>query len=293
MDIRQFYYYWKGIFFGFPNAIRRRIFGYDNPRHGSGKNIDQDFMYALEGVERFEVITSKTSGTFSFEGKKVLELGPGPDLYSGIVYLARGASRFLAIDRFPLATLPKKEALAEVSLEIKNRSGNFFEHALSSIENKEIFSYQKVEAEESSMEIKETFDIIVSRAACEHFFDPEQVFRELFTLLAPGGVMIHEIDFQTHNRFVKKEDPLNIYRYSEWVYRSFLAFPGSPNRFLQDDYRNFCEHIGYNEIRLTPFLKCSREYTKEVRLYLASPYQEKPLEDIETLATILTAKKPV
>lgn len=288
----QYWYFLKGIFFGFPNAIRRRIFGYGNPRYGSGKNIDRDLLYALEGVERFEVVASQIFEKFSFEGKRILEIGPGPDLYSGIAYLSRGASRFLAIDRFPLTSLPKRKLFSAISPEIKNRFGHFFQKTVSSIENEGIFSYRQIVAEEASSILPETFDIIVSRAACEHFSDPKKVFGELFALLVPGGMMIHEIDFQTHNRFVKKNDPLNIYRYSENLYRNILAFPGSPNRFLMDDYRRWCKEIGYNPIHFFPLLKYPRERIENIRPFLALPYQERSPEDLETLAVILIAQKP-
>jgi hypothetical protein len=58
--------------------------------------------------------------------------------------------------------------------------------------------------------------------------------------------MVHHIDAQTHMRWFRDHDPLNILRYSDSVYRRLLDFPGAPNRLRASEYQRFAAESGWS-----------------------------------------------
>src|SRR4051812_25970991 len=87
--------YAAGLLMGTANTIRHRRQGYVNPRPFDPADVDRTLDYAHEIVERLEA-----RGSIDWIGKRVLELGPGSDLTTGAIMLARGASSYMAVDMF-------------------------------------------------------------------------------------------------------------------------------------------------------------------------------------------------
>jgi hypothetical protein len=59
--------------------------------------------------------------------------------------------------------------------------------------------------------------------------------------------MVLLIDLQTHSRWIRQKDPINIYRYPQWIYRLF-AFRGIPNRVRPYQYKAACERHGWSNV---------------------------------------------
>jgi hypothetical protein len=94
-------------------------------------------------------------------------------------------------------------------------------------------------------------DVVFSNAAFEHFDKVEAVVRGLSKAVAKGGVIIAEIDLQTHSRWIRDADPNNIYRYPDWLYNMF-RFAGAPNRLRPADYRAYFESSGWTDVEIRP-----------------------------------------
>ena len=58
--------------------------------------------------------------------------------------------------------------------------------------------------------------------------------------------MVHHIDGQTHMRWFRDHDPLNILRYPDTVYSRLLDFPGAPNRLRASDYQRLALQAGWS-----------------------------------------------
>jgi len=117
--MRNFLFYWFGLLVGAANGFRRRIFGYGHPRPIAVGDVEKNIDYDRSVVEGFERRLRDYLGEeWPFEGKRTLEIGPGPDMGTGILLLAKGAVQYTAVDRFSLLEAPRdfyvalQEALA-------------------------------------------------------------------------------------------------------------------------------------------------------------------------------------
>ncbi|HEX5043588.1 MAG TPA: methyltransferase domain-containing protein [Candidatus Polarisedimenticolaceae bacterium] len=212
----------SGLVAGTANTLRHRLQGYRRPRRFPNDDYDRAFAHAFEVVDRWQ-----ERGRIDPTGRRVLEIGPGSDLGTGAVLLSRGAASYTAVDRFDLASSAPKE--------FYRRFGNALPEAL-------VFVCDRFP---DLPRITGPFDLVVSNATLEHLEDVATLFVRLRQLLVGGGRMVHHVDAKTHMRWFERVDPLNIYRYSDTVYRTLLDFPGAPNRLLAGDYVDAARSAGF------------------------------------------------
>ena len=84
------------------------------------------------------------------------------------------------------------------------------------------------------------FDCIVSRAVLEHLYDPLAALDDMAASLAPGGVLIHRIDFRDHGMFAG-HNPLTYLTIPDSLYRAMTRGSGRPNRLLLPAWRDWLE----------------------------------------------------
>jgi len=94
-------------------------------------------------------------------------------------------------------------------------------------------------------------DIVFSNAAFEHIEDVEKAVRQLTRVVKAGGMLVAEVDLRTHSRWIRDQDPNNIYRYSDPIYRLF-RFSGIPNRIRPEQYRQYLAVNGWINIEIAP-----------------------------------------
>ncbi len=76
------------------------IIGYKTPCPFSTKEIESSVSYCLRVVKNWEkALKVYEINQNPFVGKHVVEIGPGPDLGTGIIILALGAKSYTAIDK--------------------------------------------------------------------------------------------------------------------------------------------------------------------------------------------------
>ncbi|EHJ48104.1 Methyltransferase type 12 [Solidesulfovibrio carbinoliphilus subsp. oakridgensis] len=76
-----------------------------------------------------------------------------------------------------------------------------------------------------------SIDLVVSNSVLEHVADPGALFADLGRLLAPGGVMLHRVDYRDH--FFKY--PFHFLLFSKFAWKWFLN-PGDLPRWRLDDH---------------------------------------------------------
>jgi hypothetical protein len=113
------------------------------------------------------------------------------------------------------------------------------------------------------------------------------VFTRLRELAAPGARMAHHVDGQTHMRFIKQADPLNILRYGERVYRKALSFPGAPNRLRGSDFELLAGRAGWSNVAIIPGRVADPAYLRWVRV--APQYRSVPDLGVLTFTVIADA----
>jgi len=83
-------------------------------------------------------------------------------------------------------------------------------------------------------------DLIVSNSVLEHVRDPLACFRECFRVLAPGGAMLHQVDYRDH--FFKY--PFQFLTFSQAVWDNLLD-PGDLPRHRLDDHLDALARGGF------------------------------------------------
>jgi len=257
-----------GLTMGTTNAVRHRLEGYVNPRPFSATDVPRTIRHAVEVVDRLQ-----GHGEIDWQGKRVLELGPGSDLSTGAVILSRGSTSYRAIDRFD------NRYQADPSL--YQRLGE----ALNSAVLEERLEFTQARFPGLS-DVRGRYDVIASNATLEHIEEIPKVFQGLRRLAAPGARMVHHIDGQTHMRWIKDVDPLNILRYSDFTYNHLLTFPGVPNRLRADDYIDAARSAGWSSVKVIGDVAADTCYLAKVRL--AKRYRRR-IERLRLLTFTLVA----
>lgn len=237
-----------GVAMGTANTVRHRYRGYVNPRPFSAADVDRTIRHAQEVVDRLE-----RHGAIDWAGRRVLEVGPGSDLSTGALIVARGAASYRAIDLFDNTGQADPALYAELG----RRLGAPVDVAALEFT---LASFPGLG------EVDGAYDTIVSNATLEHVEDVGGLFASLRRLAAPGARMVHHIDGQTHMRWIKDVDPLNILRYSDRTYGRLLDFPGAPNRLRAEHYVQAAQASGWGEATIVPDVRADAGYLERTRL---------------------------
>ena len=278
--IKNIFWWWTGLFILILNKPRHALQGYTRPRAFSVNEFDKAVDYDLEVVRDWAFYWAKYQGVGAdWKGHRVLELGPGADFGVGITLLASGAASYHALDAHLLAPTAPDE-LYEVLAERLNKNIAGFKNKIHYVcdKNFDVTQFRDV-----------GIDLIMSNAAFEHFDDVEKTIKQMSEIVQPGGVLIAEVDLQTHSRWIRDADPLNIYRYSEWLYR-LLSFSGTPNRVRPASYRQWLEKYGWNNIVIYPKLTIPKDAAEAVRDGLIKDFKKEG-ESLGWLSFVVCAAK--
>lgn len=285
-----------GLFLRLINKVRHLLMGYTSPRPATKiRDFARDAAYTLTVVRNWEHALREYTGEASpFRGKHVLELGPGPDLGTGIVILALGAASFTAIDKYRL---------------ISGRSTGFYQALFGRLRdfpdahkarqawyqfqrNRScaIFSYLHSPAFRLKERLRRKYDLLVSQAVLEHIDDIEAIFTVIKAKLGNNACMVHEVDLGTHTRWLRDADPLNLLRYPQGIY-NLLKFSGAPNRLRMSDYHTILQKSGYRNIRAVPLTRVEDAYLQRVNPALAGRFRGYSAEDLAVRSFHLLAGK--
>jgi SAM-dependent methyltransferase len=232
------FYYMAGIGFLAAAKIKHGLAGYTTPKPFPISEVDRCIDYDTETAESLLKYLRAYGG--DIRGAQVLELGPGSDLGLGHYLISKGAARYSAMDCHGLAWKTPPSFYARLS------------HRLGITLRTDLVNYVvRPDFDLSKAFEPASIDVVLSNAAFEHFDDMESTARQLAIVVKPGGKLIANIDLQTHSRWIREQDPNNIYRYPEWLYRMF-RFPGQPNRVRPYEYQKFFMNAGWIDVTLTP-----------------------------------------
>jgi SAM-dependent methyltransferase len=255
-----------GLVLGAANTVRHNRQGYVDPRPFSPEDVDRTIEHAVEIVD---LLTE--CGKLDWSGMRVLEIGPGSDLTTGAVILSRGATAYHAVDLFD-----NRWQAAEGLYDRLNQTIG------SSVRPEDLHFTQT--AFPDLPDLAGTFNVIVSNACLEHVADVPSLLRRLRDFAAPGCQMVHHIDAQTHMRWFRDHDPLNILRYPDSVYRRLLDFPGAPNRLRASDYLRLAVQMGWSG-EIVVGRRAAHAYVSRTRV--ARPFRR--YDDLDVLTFTLVA----
>ena len=277
------------------NRLRRLVRPYNRPRDLPSRDLYRNVAYDLMVVDGWERALSNYVGEgASLADCTVAEIGPGPDLGTGVVMLWRGARRYAAFDSSPLAQRtaprfyqallerlnysdPSPEKTAMVQRELERLSAG----------RPERLEYLPGRGPEALAE--RGVNLVVSQAVLEHVEDLEGLLSVLSAVTTQGALFVAEVDFQTHTRWLRNRDPLNIYRYSPWFYE-VCRFAGSPARRRLDEYRRALQQTGWIDVRIFEQTVLSADYVERIRPHLAREFTA-PDRRIEVLSATICARR--
>ena len=252
----NFFYKTIGVGFLALGKAKSLLIGYKRSRPFPASQIGRTVDYDLKVVDEWlEVLVDYTGqGVTQLAGKRVLELGPGPDFGVALYLLSKGVEEYGALDAFPLALRAPPELHEAILARIEQlgsaRPLAELRAALPSAQANGRIRYQvRDDFDITAAFPSHTFDYVFSQAAFEHFDDIDTTIRQLSQVSQPGTRLIAGIDLQTHTRWIRDKDPLNIYRYSKRFYDLF-AFKGMPNRVATSDYERALRKYGWENIEM-------------------------------------------
>lgn len=289
----QYFLYGLGLCLRVINKVRRTLIGYTTPRPFSTKEVERSVSYCIDVVENWEKVLQTYSGRENpFANMNVLEIGPGPDLGTGLVVLAMGAKSYAAIDKHKLVCKTPQlfydKLLEKLEIFPEYESAKAALKVFQSNNINDVFSYICGSCLEELT--SKTFDVLVSQAVLEHIIDIESVLKTLYKKMTPGGVMVHEIDFGTHTAIIRDIDPLNHLRYCEAIW-DLLKFDGSPNRLQFSDYENILKEFGFKKIERKPLRILDKQYVQRTKSHLSTQFRDYPDEEIAIKSLYLLATK--
>ncbi|MDB3918769.1 methyltransferase domain-containing protein [Luminiphilus sp.] len=274
--------------------IRGKFQSYSRPRVFNVNDIERSISYDLEVLQRYKRYLDlySNSDTF-FDGASVLELGPGADLGIGLALKQEKVESYTAFDVNPLAFSSPFKLYSDLGASL-----NYKEGMVTKFYN-DLFGEGKVDLEGSTFEYivdsefrfeslgDRRFDVVLSNAAFEHFDNVTAVVSDCFRILKGGGVFLADVDLQTHTRWLRDNDPLNIYRYSTLLWTA-LSVPGSPNRVLVEQYKTILTEAGFVDIEVFPRIVLDEKSVQSVNGYLSKEFRD---SDLRIIDFIIAARK--
>ncbi len=294
----HFFFHLLGAALLIANKFRHAIQGYKTPRNFSSSDIEKAISYDESVVKGWhEQLQTYTQNTLSIQNHTILELGPGEDLGIGLTLLAQGAQKYYAVDKNNLVQKNRHQNLFYQKLfeklatqipydkieKLKNELQTTFQNSPGALNYlyEKAFTFERIP--------KKSIDIIFSQAALEHFDDIKKTIRDLDGIVKSGTVFIAEVDLQTHTRWLRPNDPLNIYRFSNWFYQ-LCKFSGSPNRVRPFEYVEAFTQAGWEKIEIIPLIKLSEKNTINTLPHLTQKFQD-PKNQIDVLTFVICATK--
>lgn len=227
-------------------------------------------------------------------GMRVLELGPGDNCGVALRFLACGAERLVCLDKF--VTRRDETQQRRIYAALLGRMAPDARAALDEaidlggrvrFDERRLRHFEGVAVEEAAELLESAgFDLIVSRAVLEHVYDPDAAFEAMDELLAPGGLILHKVDFRDHGMFTGGGmHPLTFLTVPDTLYRWMARHSGRPNRRLADWYRGTLDVLGYDpRFRVTHVVGRSEEIVPHAdRLALDPEHDRRTLEQVESI----------
>jgi SAM-dependent methyltransferase len=233
------------------------------------------------------------------EGRRVLEVGPGENLGVGLRLLQMGVRKVVSIDRFHSLRPPSEQV-------------RLYRAMAENLPHGQRREFDSLETFADDAKSNSGFDLIVSRAVLEHLYDPARALEAMDRLLAPGGRMIHEIDFRDHGMYSSLGlNPLTFLTVPDFIWRAMSSHVGAPNRWLAASFGNKLKAMGYELrmdikhilhedrvigkpalIRGVDFGDPQAEIVEGIRSRLLPRFRRLPLEELLTSVIVITARKP-
>ena len=195
---------------------------------------------SLDYIDRVYADYISYGGLEGFCGR-VAEIGPGDNFGVALRMLGAGAGEVHTLDRYRPHRDDAWQARIYRALAERYRFGALLTGSeFGANEIRGLVPHEGAPAETFFRSSGLRFDCIVSRAVLEHLYDPLAALDDMAASLAPGGTLIHRIDFRDHGMFADHH-PLTFLTIPDTLYRAMTRGSGRPNRLLLPAWRDWLE----------------------------------------------------
>lgn len=216
-----------------------------------------------------------------------LEFGAGRDLAIPLTLYKAGCRNQTIFD---IQHLLKRE-LININME---RLALPSIHSLNDLSNMNIDYHVNIHPAHTNLS-ENHFDFITSTSTLEHIPQDKlgEIFKEIYRLLKPGGIMINMIDMQDHYSYQDKSiSYYNFLTYSKsnwkWYNSKFLF----QNRLRHLDYIQLFKQAGFNIIDDKPTLPKKEDLAIIEGLVIDNHFKNYTAEELGTRTTLLVLQKP-
>jgi SAM-dependent methyltransferase len=261
------------------------------PLDASPGALERDVEYALSNAIFW--ISLLPEGKDFLKGRTVLEIGPGSNFGSPLIFACHGA-RAMVADRFitPWSADYHPKFYALLRERAKTRWPALDLTPLDTVLSRgqypaDIISLCCGSVEELTGVPDCSVDLVVSNAVLEHLYDLPSAFFHLARITKPGGLGIHQVDFRDHR---DSSRPLEFLVFGEERYYGIqkITHVEFGNRCRPGEMWRLLEQAGFAVRDFRPDIFADEEYLAEflVRLRQArkSPYRDFPAEDLRPLS---------
>jgi SAM-dependent methyltransferase len=235
-------------------------------------------------------------GGGAFEGRVVVEYGPGDFPGVALLLLALGAEKVYCVDRFAMVSLsPKNEAViaalrARLDDAAKARFDRAFVEPRRPSAGFDPARLGYVVTPRGFSGLTNRADLVISRAVLEHVNDLEGTFADMRRALRPGGRALHLVDLKSQG--LHRRNPLDFLETSPWLWTLMFSHKGVPNRWRADRYRAIVRRLDVEQALLEPTLRAAADAVAAVRPRLAAPFRDLSDDDLACLGLWVGFRKP-
>jgi hypothetical protein len=292
---RNRFYHLVGLGLLAMNSWRHRIQGYKTPRPWFSQDASRLLEYDRAVFANWRRhLDDYLQFDLDLSGRDVVEIGPGTDLGTGLLWLGEGAATYTGLDAHPLIGEKTRETHEELARLIAGADATLLERLLEAVRKLHHgedgpLRYRVLDGFRVSRLDLDGFDLVVSHSALEHVAKVDKAIQQLSERVTDRAHLVAEIDLQTHTRWIRDHDPLNIYRYRKNTWRTF-SFSGIPNRVRPDAYFEALEKHGWTDLRAWPQRVLPMEYIEQVEPSLDARFRGDP-EHLAWLSVVVCASR--
>ena len=277
--------YWSDSSRGTVGGIRR-----------AQMTVDEGAQYTESIFRKIDQVVKNSGG---WEKKRILEIGPGDSLGTGLWCLGAGAESYTAIDRFAvgLDQVFEQKVFEAIKEKMPSMAKERCQHITQISEGVghnnpgELF-YKNDLPVESAPEVlgHSSFDVIFSNAVLEHVGDLRGTLVAMQHLLAEGGVMFHDVDLRSHQSY--EDHPMHFLEYPESLWKWMSSHNGEPNRVRMPDYLRMLDEIGFEIIETGVSQVFDEELVISKRNHLAAKFKKLSIEELRPAVFWFACTKP-
>lgn len=229
---------------------------------------------------------------------RILEIGPGANLGTGLLFVASGAKKYSGLDLFQGPQLYNRQSYAAAYDLL-----NLVAPASIRVKPEQIYAVEgdRVVFKPERMEYlypRESFDIrlpdgsldfVFSHSVFEHISDPDRTVMAIAKVLRRGGISAHHFDMRDHTDFSR---PLEFLKADENAWRARFAGENAyqyTNRRRLSDFVRMIERSGLKILKVEPTSRVPM--SAGIRAGLQSGFQKYGLEDLAVVSALIVAEK--